>query len=284
MKEKGFTPILILIVVVLIVGGGFYLFQQLNSNLSLTQNSILEKDQPKAESKTVGSGLPFDIIIKSTKAQVLGETTSAKKRIPVQIYAYEDHNGNGVREPEDQALVFMPVNIYDSPFSETPLKQINSTDSGWASVLVDVGPPYQLIVIPSATREYTPTTKPIILSEKNNFAVVGFQKREEQTFHISIFAFQDSNKDSNFNYDDKNERSLFLAPFKFYQETEVGDWEQLPNSSNTTDTGWATTTLGVRYPYRIKVEAGDLNNLIPSNREVIITSKNTTLIFPYISK
>jgi len=243
---------------------------------------------PTAERKPVlaplKSGLPFDVIVKAVKAQVLGEQTGPKKNIPVQIYAYEDHNGNGVREPDDEALFLMPVEIYDSPFAEAPIQKLNSTGTGWASALLAVGPPYQLIVNPVPTKEYFPTTKPIIVSERNNFAVVGYQKIQSVSFHISVFAFEDANKDSNFNYDDKNEKPLFLAPFKFYQQKEDGSWELLPNSMNSTGTGWGTTTLEVLYPYKVKIEAGDLNNLTPSNKELVISNRNTTVIFPYISQ
>ncbi|MBI4100277.1 hypothetical protein HY439_00865 [Candidatus Microgenomates bacterium] len=258
---------------------------QITKKPSTTPTSPPTKPADKGGSifLTLKSGIPFDLIVKSVKAQVLGETTG-KKSIPVQIFAFEDHNGNGVREPDDNALGFMPVNIYDSPFSSTPLNKINSTESGWASALIQVSEPHQLVINPMPTKDYYPTTKPIIVSEKNNFAVVGFEKRQEMNFHISVFAFEDANKDSNFNYDDKNEKALFLAPFKFYQQNESGGWDLFPNSVNSTDTGWATTTPGVKYPYIVKVEAGDLNNLTPSNKEVITSYSNATLIFPYTAK
>lgn len=292
-NQKGLAPIAILIIcIVVIVGIWFFTqsnkedsFSQVNTDQTVSsdsQKSTANKEEHKLF--TLKSGVSFDRVIKSAKAQVLGEHTGSKKRIPVQIYAYEDHNGNGVREPDDNALGFMPVNIYDSPFSDNPISKINSTDSGWASALVEVGSPYQLIVNPVPTKDYSPTTKLIILSEKNNFAVVGFEKKQEVSFHISVFAFEDANKDSNFNYDDKNEKPLFLAPFKFYQQNESGEWDLLPNSVNSTDTGWATTTVSVKYPYKVKVEAGDLNNLTPSNKELVISNKDATLVYPYIIK
>lgn len=291
-NKNGFSAIVLLVVLVIAAVIGVWFFTQSNKGTPFSQvttnqqadsqKPTAKKDEPKLF--TSKSGVSFDKVIKSVKAQVLGEHTGSKKRIPVQIYAYEDHNGNGVREPDDNALGFMPVNIYDSPFSDTPISKIDSTDSGWASALIEVGSPYQLIVNPVPTKDYSPTTKPIILSEKNNFAVVGFEKKQEVSFHISVFAFEDANKDSNFNYDDKNEKPLFLAPFKFYQQNESGEWDLLPNSVNSTDTGWATTTLGVKYPYKVKIEAGDLNNLTPSNKELVISNKDATLIFPYVAK
>lgn len=281
---------------ILLLIGGYYLLsgqlKQESQNSDLTVQPSISPSSPTVvavkENKsiflTLKSGIPFDVIVKSARAQVLGESTGGKKSIPVQIFAFEDNNGNGVREPDDAALGFMPVNIYDSPFSTNPINKINSTDSGWASALVQVDEPYQLVVNPVPTKEYYPTTKPIIVSEKNNFAVVGFQKKQEVSFHISIFAFEDTNKDGNFNYDDRNEKPLFLAPFKFYQQNESGGWDLLPNSVNSTDIGWATTTLGVKYPYVVKIEAGDTNTLTPSNKEIATSYDNATLIFPYIGK
>lgn len=287
--------VILLILVATGVGGYYFITEKnkptfkeprLTTQPSTTQSApvITMAKENKSIFLTLKSGIPFDVIVKSVKAQVLGDSTDAKRSIPVQIFAFEDQNGNGVREPDDNALGFMPVNIYDSPFSTSPISKINSTDSGWASAIIQVGESYQLVVNPVPTKDYYPTTKPIMVSEKNNFAVVGFQKKQEVSFHISVFAFEDTNKDSNFNYDNKNEKSLFLAPFKFYQQNENGGWDLLPNSVNSTDTGWATTTLGVKYPYVVKVEAGDLNNLTPSNKEVTTSYNNATLIFPYISK
>lgn len=301
--QKGFSVIIVLLLIAGILGVGLWflqdaklipnlltIFNQPNNVVNtdkqvpvVTQTTI-SSNKTQTSLKTSKTGLAFDIVIKSAKAQVLGESTALKKKIPVQIFAFEDHNGNGVREPDDQAIGFMPVNIYNSPFSDTPIQKLNSTDSGWASALIEIGSPYQLVAIPAATKDYIPTTKPIILSEKNNFATVGYQKKQEEIFHISIFAFKDVNKDSNYNYDDPNEGVLFLAPFKFYQQKEDGGWVQLPNTVNTTDTGWATTTLAVKYPYLVKVEAGDLENLTPGNKELIISNNNATLIFPYVSK
>lgn len=300
-QNSGFplkTLIVVFIVVVLLAGAGYYLLQP-KTSYPVSQNKkqitvvpSIAKSSPTAmvsqDSKsifsTLKSGMPFDLIIKSAKAQVLGDSTVNQKTIPVQIFAFEDHNGNGVREPDDNALGFMPVNIYDSPFAATPVNKINSTESGWASALVQVAEPYQLVVNPMPTKDYYPTTKPIILSEKNNFAVVGYEKKQVVSFHISVFAFEDANKDSNFNYDDKNEKPLFLAPFKFYQQNETGGWDLLPNPVSSTDTGWATTTVDVKYPYIVKVEAGDLNNLTPSNKEITTSYKDATLIFPYVTK
>ena len=294
-KSRKFILIFAIFLILVVAGKRSYYLtagksQSISQNPS-TQASISPSASTKETSGKNGSiflamrsGIPFDVIVKSAKAQVLGESTATKKNIPVQIFAFEDHNGNGVREPDDNALGFMPVNIYDSPFSSTPVSNISSTGSGWASVLIETGEPYQLVVNPASTKDYYPTTKSIIVSEKNNFAVVGFEKRKEASFHISVFAFEDANKDSNFNYDDKNEKPLFLAPFKFYQQNESGAWDLLPNPVNSTDTGWATTTLAVKYPYIVKIEAGDLDNLTPSSRELTTSYNNATLIFPYINK
>ncbi|MFH0937277.1 MAG: hypothetical protein V1808_03205 [Candidatus Daviesbacteria bacterium] len=317
MSKNGFVPIAIILLLTVTLLLGFFFIKNLSllqqtslipniskitrtvaPNKETNSSSVRVSDTPNKEITSfparvskltpLGSGLSFDIVIKSAQAKVLGESTSSKKTIPVQIFAYEDHNGNGVREPDDQPIGFMPVKIYDSPFSDTPLQELNSNPPGWASALLQVGAPYQLVVIPVATKDYIPTTKPIILSEKNNFAVVGYQKKQEQTFHISVFAFEDANKDSNYYYNahdsSKDEKPLFLAPFKFYQQKENGDWELLPNSVNSTDTGWATTSLSVQYPYLVKVEAGDLDNLTPSNKELILSNNNASLIFPYIAK
>lgn len=292
-SRKGNVLVLVLggLALIFALGMGYLYFQ----NQQLTTQSIIPVQHPSILPTTTPHavitrplstrvGLTFQTVWKSFNTSVLGDSTINKKTIPVQIFNYEDTNGNGVKEPGENGLFLLPIGIYDSPFSDTPIQTINSTDTGWASIQVSVGPPYQLILKPMATADYYPTTPAIIVSEQNNFAVFGYQKRKDRLFSISVFSFIDANKDGNYEYDDKSEKPLFLAPFTFYQQTSDGAWSQLPNSVNSTDTGWATVEQTVKFPYKVKIQAGDVNGYTPSNKEIIITNSNSTLVFPYIAQ
>jgi hypothetical protein len=139
--NKRLVILLIVALVIALIITGFLVYQNylLGQRViqKTTQNyspTILEPREADEAQKLPKTVLSFETVSKSTNSQVLGDTSDAKETIPVQVFAFEDHNGNGVREPDDQALTLMPISIYDSPFSTTPVKQINSTDSGWASV------------------------------------------------------------------------------------------------------------------------------------------------------